>query len=251
MIRTNLFASTDARRVVSKEGRYSLVEYEKDMSVSPDMAMKAYYASKMNVRKRQVIAQLNNDGGVILQAGAMQMMIGNLEASSNIKGAGDLMRKFMGSTVTGESAVKPRYVGSGLLVLEPTYNYIIFEDLANWNGNMCIEDGMFLACDDSVNIQVTARSNLSSALLGNEGLFNTALTGRGIAVLESPVPAEELIVVELENDTIKIDGSMAIAWSNNLQFTVERTTNSLIGSAASGEGLVNVYRGTGRILIAP
>ena len=59
------------------------------------------------------------------------------------------------------------------------------------------------------------------------------------------------MAVDLENDTIKIDGSFAIAWSAGLQFTVERTTKTLIGSAASGEGLVNVYRGTGRILMAP
>ena len=53
------------------------------------------------------------------------------------------------------------------------------------------------------------------------------------------------------NDVVKIDGNMAIAWSTGLQFTVERTTKTLVGSAASGEGLVNVYRGTGRILVAP
>jgi uncharacterized protein (AIM24 family) len=44
---------------------------------------------------------------------------------------------------------------------------------------------------------------------------------------------------------------MAIAWSGSLQFTVEKSGKSLLGSAASGEGLVNVYRGTGRILLAP
>lgn len=33
--------------------------------------------------------------------------------------------------------------------------------------------------------------------------------------------------------------------------TVERSGKSLIGSAASGEGLVNVYRGTGKVLLAP
>ena len=65
------------------------------------------------------------------------------------------------------------------------------------------------------------------------------------------VPREELIAIDLENDTVKIDGSYAIAWSAGLQFTVERTTKTLVGSAASGEGLVNVYRGTGRILMAP
>ncbi|MCF0136160.1 MAG: AIM24 family protein [Lachnospiraceae bacterium] len=251
MIKTNLFQPTEAHKIVDRKGRYSLLEYEKDISVTPGRAADAYYASKMNVHKRQVIAVLNNDGGVILQAGAMQMMLGQLRVATNIKGAGDLMKKMIGSKVTGETAVKPRYEGAGILVLEPTYRYVLFEDLARWNGTMVIEDGMFLACDDSVNMQVTARTNLSSALLGGEGLFNTCLTGAGFAVLESPVPAEELIVVDLERDEVRLDGSMAIAWSGSLEFTVERTTKTLIGSAASGEGLVNVYRGTGRILIAP
>ena len=96
-----------------------------------------------------------------------------------------------------------------------------------------------------------ARSNLSSAVLGNEGLFNLSLVGNGIAVLESPVPKEELIEMELVNDVVKIDGNMAIAWSGSLNFTVEKSSKSLLGSAVSGEGLVNVYRGTGKILMAP
>lgn len=251
MIQTNLFSTTDSHKVVAKKGRYSLIEYEKDLSISPQMAETAYYASAMNIRKRQVIAQLNNDGGVILQSGAMQLMIGNIKAATNIKGVGDLARKFVGSKVTGEATIKPRYEGSGLVVLEPTYRYIIFEDLANWNGSIVIEDGMFLACDDSADMKVTARTTISSTILGNEGFFNTALYGKGVVVLESPVPYDELIVVDLNDDAVKIDGNMAIAWSDSLKFTVEKTTKTLIGSEASGEELVNVYRGTGRILIAP
>lgn len=44
---------------------------------------------------------------------------------------------------------------------------------------------------------------------------------------------------------------MALAWSNTLKFTVERSGKTLIGSAASGEGLVNVYRGTGKVWLTP
>lgn len=69
--------------------------------------------------------------------------------------------------------------------------------------------------------------------------------------LESPCPREELIEIVLDNDVVKIDGNMAIAWSGSLNFTVERSGKTLIGSAASGEGLVNVYRGTGKVLMAP
>ena len=90
-----------------------------------------------------------------------------------------------------------------------------------------------------------------SAVLGKEGLFNTTLYGKGVVALESPVPRSELIEVTLTDDVVKIDGSMAIAWSRGLDFTVERTTATLIGSLASGEGLVNVYRGTGKVLVAP
>lgn len=72
-----------------------------------------------------------------------------------------------------------------------------------------------------------------------------------MAVLESPVPRDELIEFNLNNDVLKIDGNMAIAWSNTLQFTVEKSGKSLVGSAVSGEGFVNVYCGTGKVLMAP
>lgn len=250
MIATNFLSESSLHRIVTQAGKFAVIEYDKDLSVSARDAELAYFASKMNVKKRQIIATLDNSG-VIVQAGAMQIMAGNITAATNIKGAGDLLKKMVGSAVTKETTIKPKYVGSGQLVLEPTYRYIILQDLAAWNGSMVIEDGLFLACDDTVNLAVTARSTLSSAVLGGEGLFNTNLTGQGIVALESPVPIEELFVVDLENDVLKIDGNMAIAWSNSLKFTVERSTKTLIGSAASKEGLVNVYRGTGRVLIAP
>ena len=251
MISTNIMQTTSAHKIIDRRGCFSLLEYERDISVNPENAIAAYFASEMNVRKRQVLAELNGSNGVIIQAGEMQLMIGQINAATNIKGAGDLMKKFVGGKVTGETTVKPRYRGNGLLVLEPTYKYILFEDLSEWNNSLVIEDGMFLACEDTVNMKVTARSTISSALLGGEGLFNTALTGNGVAVLESPVPKDELIIVDMDRDVLRIDGNMAIAWSNSLEFTVERTTSTLVGSAVSGEGLVNVYRGTGRVMIAP
>jgi len=65
------------------------------------------------------------------------------------------------------------------------------------------------------------------------------------------VTYDELVEVELDNDVLRIDGNMAVAWSAGLQFTVEKATSSLMGSALSGEGLVNVYRGTGKVLLCP
>ena len=136
-------------------------------------------------------------------------------------------------------------------MLEPTYKHLILVDVADWGGSIVLDDGLFLACDSRLKHKVVARSNVSSAVLGNEGLFNLGIQGNGILCLESAVPKEELIEIELQNDVLKVDGNFAIAWSGSLNFTVERSGKSLIGSAASGEGLVNVYRGTGKVLMAP
>lgn len=240
------------RKITKSVGNFHVLEYIQDASVSPMNAIDEYFMSKMNVRRRQVVIDIDRDHSAVIQAGAMQWMGGNVQATSGVKGIGDLFGKAIKGAVTKETAVKPEYVGEGILVLEPTYKYIILQDVSMWGVNgMTIEDGMFLACDSRVKRNVVARKNLSSAVLGGEGLFNMSLHGSGVVALESNVPEEELIAIELENDELKIDGNLAVCWSSNLDFTVERTTKTLVGSAVSGEGLVNVYRGTGRILMSP
>ena len=240
------------RKYAKSIENFHVLEYVQDASVSPMNAMNEYFMSKMNVRRRQVVIDIDKDHSAIIQAGAMQWMGGNVQATSGVKGIGDFLGKALKGAVTKETAVKPEYVGEGCLVLEPTYKYIILADIGKWGpAGMTIEDGMFLACDANVKSKVVARKNLSSAVLGNEGLFNLSLHGNGVAALESNVPEDELIEVILENDELKIDGNLAVCWSSNLEFTVERSTKTLVGSAVSGEGLVNVYRGTGRVLMCP
>ena len=240
------------RKFVKTIDNFHVLEYVQDASVSPMNAANEYFMSKMNVRRRQLVIDISKNHSAVIQAGTMQWMGGNVQATTGVKGIGDLFGKALKGAVTKESAVKPEYVGEGCLVLEPTYKYLILQDVAKWgNAGMTIEDGMFLACDSNVKHKVVARKSVSSAVLGGEGLFNLSLQGNGVAALECNVPEEELIEVELENDELKIDGNLAVCWSSNLDFTVERTTKTLVGSAVSGEGLVNVYRGTGKVLMCP
>lgn len=239
------------RKYIKTADNFHILEYIQDASVSPMNAVDEYFMSKMNVRRRQVVIDIDNAHTVVIQAGAMQWMSGNVQATSGVKGIGDFFGKAIKGAVTKEAAVKPEYVGEGCLVLEPTYKYIILQDVSKWGtAGMTIEDGMFLACDANVKRNIIARKNISSAVLGGEGFFNMSLQGRGIVALESNTPEEELIEIELENDELKIDGNLAVCWSSNLEFTVEKTTKTLVGSAVSGEGLVNVFRGTGRVLMS-
>lgn len=247
----NFIGENDNIKVLDEQGPFKIIEYERDLSVTPSEAMHKYFSSKMNVRPRQLVVDLSKTQGIYLQAGAMQWMSGSNKLSSGIKGVGDFGKKFLKSKVTGETTVKPEYSGDGYLVTEQTYKHLILLDLNEWNNNLMIDDGLFLAAEKSVDLSVKKRTNLSSALASAEGLFNTVLHGRGFVCLESKIPLKELIIIEMENDTVSIDGPMAIAWTSNLELTVERSAKSFVGSAMSGEGLVNVYRGTGKILMAP
>ena len=250
MYKIKNFMDNDDVKVIDSLGAFSVIEYQRDLSVMPETAMMAYYASQMNVRKRQVVCDVSKSN-VTVQAGAMQWTAGNVNATTGIKGVGDFLGKAMRGSVTGESAIKPEYTGTGTLVLEPTYKHILLVDLADWNGSIVLDDGLFLACESTLKHKAVMRSNFSSAVAGGEGLFNLGIQGNGVVCLESPCPREELVEITLEKDVLKVDGNYAIAWSGSLEFTVERSGKSLIGSAASGEGLVNVYRGTGKVLLAP
>lgn len=251
MYQVKNFMDNDDVKTLDQKGPFSVIEYQRDLSVTPGSAINAYYCAQMNVRKRQLVCDMSRSAGVTVQAGAMQWMLGDVNATTGVKGVGDLLSKAVRGKASGESAIKPEYTGSGILVLEPTYKHLILLDASDWNGAVVLDDGLFLACDSSLQHKAVMRSNVSSALAGGEGLFNLSLNGRGIFCIESDCPMEELIEITLQDDVLKIDGNYAIAWSASLNFTVERSGKSLIGSAASGEGLVNVYRGTGKVLMMP
>lgn len=250
MYQISNFTDNDDVKILSELGAFKIIEYQRDLSVSPQTAVTAFFSAQMNVKKRQLVCDLSK-AKVTIQAGSMQWMLGNVNATTGIKGVGDFLGKAVRGRASGESAIKPEYTGDGILVLEPTYKYLILLNAADWGGGVVLDDGLFLACESSLQHKAVMRSNLSSAVAGGEGLFNLSLNGSGVFCIESECPREELIEISLQNDVLKVDGNYAIAWSRSLDFTVERSGKSLIGSAASGEGLVNVYRGTGKVLMMP
>ena len=250
MYQISNFTDNDDVKILAEMGAFQVIEYQRDLSVSPSSAITAYFSSEMNVRKRQLVCYLDKSH-VTIQAGAMQWMLGNVNATTGVKGVGDFFGKAVRGKASGESAIKPEYTGDGVLVLEPTYKHLILMDTASWGGGVVLDDGLFLACESSLKHKAVMRSNFSSAVAGGEGLFNLSLNGSGVFCIESECPKEELIEITLQDDVLKVDGNHAIAWSKSLEFTVERSGKTLIGSAASGEGLVNVYRGTGKVLMMP
>ena len=99
MYQINNFTNNDDVKLLDSLGPFTVIEYQKDLSVMPGSAQLAYYCNAMNVRKRQVICDLSK-ANITLQAGAMQWTVGNVNATTGVKGVGDLFGKALRGSVT-------------------------------------------------------------------------------------------------------------------------------------------------------
>ena len=168
MFKISNFLENDDVEIIARRGPFRVIQWKRDLSVTGPSAQEAWFASQMNVRRRQVVADLS-EGSVIVQAGAMQWTVGDVEANTGVKGVGDFFGKSLRGAVTKESAIKPEYRGTGLLVLEPTYRHIVLTDVDHWGGAIVLDDGVFLASQSSLSHKTVARSSFSSAVAGGEG----------------------------------------------------------------------------------
>lgn len=249
---TSAIGTRENMRVIDsaecKGTKIEILEYQKLMgSTNTYGAVDLFYMEKQNMRARQIAIYLNNDK-VTIEPGAMSYFKGQIEMVSGVT-AGNVLGRMLSSATTGEAVAQPEYKGTGLLVLEPSFRHFILLNMED--EDIIVDKGMFYCAQGSITVKPVMQRNVSSALLGGEGIFQIRLSGSGLAVLECAVPTCEIDVMELNNETLKVDGSFAVLRSGPIDFTVERSAKTLIGSAVSGEGLVNVYRGTGTVWLAP
>jgi uncharacterized protein (AIM24 family) len=55
----------------------------------------------------------------------------------------------------------------------------------------------------------------------------------------------------LKDETLQVDGNFAPMRTGRIDFSVEKSTKGLIGTLTSGEGLLQTFRGTGSVWLAP
>ena len=184
---------------------------------------------------------LLEDETVRAEAGAMRYSLGDIEMTAKMPS----LKSFFKAKATGETAVKPEYTGTGKLVLEPSFSDFFKLDLSG--ETFILDQGAYWASDGSVEIGAVA-NKAAAALLSGEGMFQTKVSGDGAVIVQAP---GQIQVLQLENQKLVVDGSFAVARDAALDFSVRKSTKSFLGSAASGEGLVNVIQGTGIVWLAP
>lgn len=251
LVRTSLNITNKLSLISEMKGDsvFQILEYDElKGSKDVDLAVQLNFMRESGVKLKQVRIMLD-ESSVKLESGALSYLKGDIKIQNKIGGAFGLGKKIFTSKVTGEPMFKPTYSGTGEIFLEPSFGHYALIELED--DDIVVDDGLFYACEEEVEIGAAMQKSISSMLLGNEGAFQTKLTGSGVVVLELPVPETEIFKCRLNKDVLKVDGNFAILRTGDIEFTVEKAVKSIVGTATSGEGFLNVYRGTGEVWLVP
>lgn len=206
-----------------------------------------FMMNESGVRMKMIRVTLR-DSVLQTEPGALYFMKGNLALSSDTNGG--IARGLFRSIVNGETFFQSKIQGSGEIYLEPTFGHYMMINLDN--DELIVDKGIFYCATQGVEVGSKMQGNVSSALFGGEGFFQTSIKGTGIVVLNCPVPASELMMVQLgKGEKISVDGNFAIARTGSVEFKAEKSAGSLFQSATSGELLLQTFTGPGIVWIAP
>lgn len=182
-----------------------------------------------------------NNESVRTESGAARYWRGNIEMKSQMPSVAGMIK----SAMTGNKVFRPVYTGTGKLMLAPRFHEFLSVSLNK--ERYVLEKGAYWASDMGIEVDLQVNS-LSAGMFSGEGFIQTAVQGTGTVIACAPGPVE---IFDLRNERLVLDGAFAVARSSALKYTVQQSTRSVFGMMTSGQGLVQVLEGTGRVYLSP
>jgi uncharacterized protein (TIGR00266 family) len=207
-----------------------------------------YFAHQSGMTLKMVRIRLR-DSHVRIEPGALYYMCGDLEMKAST--GGGLLKGLKRKVVSGESFFVNEIHGTGDIYLEPTFGHFYIHRISSEEGGIIVDKELFYAGTAGLDITAEMQKNVSSAVFGGEGLFQTKVVGSGIAVLYSAVPHDEIQRFELSGEKLSVDGNFAMMRSEGVEFRAEKSSKSWVSTSVSGEGLLQTFSGTGFVWLAP
>jgi uncharacterized protein (AIM24 family) len=207
-----------------------------------------FYAGQSGMRLKMVRITLRNSHARV-EPGALYYMKGHLEMKAST--GGGLLAGISRKLVTGETFFVNEIHGSGEIYLEPTFGHFLLHTVSSQDVALIVDKSLFYAGTSGLEISAVLQKQISAALFGGEGLFQTRIKGIGIAVLYSPVPVHEVQQIELSKEKLWVDGNFALMRTEGVEFRAEKSSKSWVATSVSGEGLLQTFEGTGSVWIAP
>jgi len=175
------------------------------------------------------------------ESGAMHYMKGKLTLEAKAPSIGNMFK----SMITKEKIVKPVIRGTGTVFLQPTFGEYTVLDLKK--EEWILDRGAYFASELSIEIGAFTNKAIN-AIFSGEKWFQTVVSGTGKVIITSAGPLEE---ITLDNGNLVVDGAFAIARTSGVSLKVTKAAKGIFSSFISGEGIVNTFSGSGKVLIAP
>lgn len=178
------------------------------------------------------------------EAGAMIAMSGhmNITTTTHKKGSGGVL-KAAKRLLSGESFFLNHFDPAGkageVWLGSSLAGDMLTLDLDN--ENLIVQSGSFLACEDSIDIDMGWQGFKS--LLSGESMLWLNLKGRGKIVLAS---FGAIYPIEVDGEYI-VDSGHIVAFNETLNFSITKAGGSWLQSFLGGEGLVCKFKGKGTV----
>ena len=170
------------------------------------------------------------------------------QTNSKSKGIGGFLSATGRSLVSGESVFITYATGKrdeSLIGIAPSIPGKITCLKIGGNKQYRLNTGAFLACDASVNYVMKSQNIGKAVFAGTGGLFVMETEGEGDMLINA---FGDLMELEVTPDSpITIDNTHVVAWDAALDYKL-RIASGTIGFT-TGEGIVNEFHGSGKILI--
>lgn len=193
---------------------------------------------------------LDNGETVKIERGSMVFkkdveIVGKL--NSNTKGFGALLGSIGRSLTSGESMFITEATGksnnSEIGIAPASIGKI--EKLTVGSSQYRLNTNAYLASDVSVSYKMVKQNISKSFFGGTGGLFVMETQGVGDLLIAS---FGDIIELEVTPDLpLTVDNNHVLAWSSDLDYNIEIASGTF--GFTTGEGLVNTFRGSGKVLI--
>ena len=191
-------------------------------------------------------------GAAVLEPGTLQYARGRLQVDVRQNaGTGGFFSRAVASAGSGESAFATRYAGEGEIWTEATTKHFVLAAMDGPGEALILDDDAFYACDANIALSTHVHRSVQGILSGN-GLMQPKLTGAGAFVVESPVPVDEIEVIELDGQgELIVHGDLMLMYSAGLQVELRPLVRGLRNAMRTGEGLVFAMSGRGTAWLTP
>lgn len=240
-------------RLLSQERLQDIVVsiYEKDISFTGSnipMAQDIYYAQQLGLKLRNISAELNG-GQLVFDGNKFRSSSGHLKFSKIKLGLSDMFKGFIRKN-NAESFFLPSITGIGTLQLKDTVKYLYMVKCGEPR-KFILEQGVYAASAGQFKFGVHADTKIGSMVFSGKNILQTTVEGRGILILELPVPPNELVILKVTPERpVRVNEQEVIYREGNVSRN-KKLASGVFGSLATGAGFIEEYTGNGLVVLAP